>query len=126
MPADANALSGRPPGDARSYRINYAYDLVPGDAWVLHQRKGSLPGEGVTVADAAGLDLDPHRSGAGFGDFAFHDFERCVRAEDLQGAHLGHNASNYHLGMVDHCLPKGQGIYFQLSGKSRVPERGYQ
>ncbi len=60
MPAHSDALPGRPPGHARSYSINDADNLVPGDARVPHQRKGSIPGDGVTVADAAGLDFDPH------------------------------------------------------------------
>src|SRR5439155_12736418 len=44
------------------------------------------------------LDFNPHRSRAGFRDFPFHDFERRLRAGDLYGTHLGHNASNQDLG----------------------------
>jgi hypothetical protein len=42
------------------------------------------------VANAAGLDFDPHLAGAGLGNFAFNDFKRSARAGDLGSAHFGH------------------------------------
>ena len=44
----------------------------------------------VAVADAAGLDLDPHGAGPGVGDRAFDEFEGPAGAGHLDGAHGRH------------------------------------
>ena len=62
-------------------------DFVSRDARVLDARPEALFGQRVAVADAAGLDLDSHRSSAGLRDFAFHEFERSLRVWDLNSTH---------------------------------------
>ncbi|HKT35973.1 MAG TPA: hypothetical protein VJR03_14190, partial [Nitrospira sp.] len=58
MPADADALTRFPLRDVGTDFVDAAGDFVSGDARVLKARPVSLFDEGVTVADAAGLDFD--------------------------------------------------------------------
>ena len=47
----------------------------------------------VAVADAAGLDLDPHRRGAGLRHVALDELERAARRRHLYRTHLRHDVS---------------------------------
>jgi len=67
MPSDADTLAGPPSGDVRADGVDQSNDLVPWNARVLNAGKGPLLGEGVAVADPAGLDLDAYLAGAGSG-----------------------------------------------------------
>lgn len=63
---------------------------MTGDARVLETGPVTFDDERIAVADAAGLDFDPHRTGAGRWDFAFDDFKGTVGTGDLGDTHLGH------------------------------------
>src|SRR5260370_32631386 len=93
MPANPDPLAGFPSRDARADRIDDAGDLVSGDSRVLEARPEALFGQRVAVADAPGRDPEAHRCGAGLRDFAFHEFERSLRAGDLNCTHPCHSSS---------------------------------
>ena len=88
VPADADPLAGLPPRrDVLAHGVDHADHLVP-----RHAREGdpgpvALLGHRVAVADAAGLDLDPHGPGPGRGSGA-----RRVRG-GRRGGRLGRHAS---------------------------------
>jgi hypothetical protein len=50
----------------------------------------SLFRNGIAVAHAAGLNLDPDVGGLRFGYVAFDQFEWTIRIRDLKRAHLRH------------------------------------
>ena len=66
-PANAHACAVLPALDVRSDGVDDADDLVAGDSGIGDPRHGALNGEGVAVADAAGVDADSYLVGAGFG-----------------------------------------------------------
>jgi hypothetical protein len=43
------------------------------------------------VADAAGLDFDPHAAGVWLRNLTFNNFKRSARSGDLGNAHFWHN-----------------------------------
>jgi hypothetical protein len=96
VPADADALAGRPSGDVRRDRIDPADDLMPRNAGVGNVWKtgASFFDQRVAVADAACLDPDPHSSGRRLRNFPLYQFKGPIRASDLNGAHLWHVTSN--------------------------------
>ncbi len=59
-------------------------------AGILQTGPKAVFDEHIAVTDAAGLDLDPHPSGWGLRDFAFHEFKWPAGVADLGGSHLGH------------------------------------
>src|SRR4029077_3649028 len=62
MPADSDALAGRPSGrNARPERVDDADHLVARHARVFDPGKVAFLGERIAVADAAGLNLEPDR-----------------------------------------------------------------
>src|SRR3954463_8505918 len=81
VPTDADALAGLPPlRDVLADGVDQADHLVP-----RHAREGdpgpvALLGQHVAVADAAGLDLNPHESPARFGDRALDELEGAAGA----------------------------------------------
>src|SRR5207245_10998693 len=87
VPADSDPLARRPSGDARADRVDGASDLVPGDARILDAGPESELGKGVTVTDAARLDLDAHGSGTGLGDLALDELEGGIRTSGLRDTH---------------------------------------
>src|SRR6185436_15617570 len=56
--------------------------------------------ERIAMANATSLDLDPHPTGGGLGNFAFNNFERPIRAGDLGDTHLCHNQPRLSLVMI--------------------------
>jgi hypothetical protein len=94
VPAHAGALAFGPSLNAGAYRIDNTGDFMPRHARILDARPRSLLGHGITVTDAASFDLDAHRTGAGFGDFAFNNFKGSIRPSDLHNTHLRHNFSD--------------------------------
>ena len=65
-------------------------DLVARHARVLDVGEQPFLGHAIAVADAAGLDLDPDLTGAGFGDVALYQLERAFCIGNLSNAHLRH------------------------------------
>src|SRR5215831_14696866 len=88
VPTDADALAGLPPlRDVLAHGVDHTDHLVPRDA-----RKGdagplALLGKDIAVADAAGLDLDPHGPWSRVGDRAPDDLEGPAGARDLGDTH---------------------------------------
>lgn len=60
MPSDADALSRPPFRHVAANRINDAGNLVARHARVLDPRPHARLGQGIAVAQAAGLDPDAH------------------------------------------------------------------
>jgi hypothetical protein len=73
MPADADSLAMSKIDDLRTYSINRTNDLMPGDARILDGHRASLD-QGVTVADATGLNFDAYGSRAGLRGIALDEF----------------------------------------------------
>ncbi len=90
MPARAHALARFPLRNPRAHGIHRPVHFMAGNARVLQPRPKAFLHQGIAVTDAARLDFDPHPAGGGLWDFAFNNFKRPVRADDLCGTHLGH------------------------------------
>jgi len=88
MPAHADALARFPLRTAGADGIHDPDDFMAGNARILQAGPMAFLDQGIAVADATGLDFDPHLAGARFGDWAFYDFKRSARAGDLRGAHF--------------------------------------
>jgi len=68
-------------------------DLVPGDPRVLDPRYPALDGEGVGVADPAGLHPDEHLARAGIAELPLGLLELRAGAGNLHHARGGGHAS---------------------------------
>ena len=90
MPADADALAGFPFRDARADGVDDADDFVAGDAGILNAGEQAGFGNGIAMANAAGLDFDPDGAGTGLGNFAFDEFKGSVGFGNLSSAHFWH------------------------------------
>src|SRR4051794_36882311 len=91
VPTDADALAGLPPPrDVLAHGVDHTDHLVPRDAREGNAGPLALLGKDVAVADAAGLDLDPHGPWSRVGDRALDEFEGPAGAGDLRGAHVRH------------------------------------
>src|SRR5262249_55932058 len=90
VPPDSDPLAWLPSGDTGADRFDHSGHFVAGNSRVLNTREKALFRHRIAVADAASDDLDPDRSGARFGDRAFHDFEWPFGASDLHYTHLCH------------------------------------
>ena len=75
MPADPDALSRGPSGHVCADRIDDAGDFVPGHARILDAGEEPFLCVHVTVADAAGLNLDSYRSDARLRNLALDELE---------------------------------------------------
>ena len=74
MPADADALAGFPFRNACANGVNDADDFMARDAGILDAGKQAGLGDGIAVANAAGLDFDADGAGTGLGNVAFDNF----------------------------------------------------
>ena len=74
-PADPDPLAHLPRERVLADGLDPAGDLVAGDARVLDTRHVALDGEGVGVADPAGLHADQDLAAAGGGDLALDQLE---------------------------------------------------
>src|SRR5438270_5049072 len=91
MPAYADALAGvPPPRDVLAHGVDHADHLVPRDAREGDAGPLALLGHRVAVADAAGLNLDPHGPWSRVGDRALDELEGPPGARDLGDTHRGH------------------------------------
>jgi len=87
MPADSDALSFLPRGNAVAYFIDDAGDFVAGNAWILNA--GPLPffREHVTVADTTGLNLNAHLSRSRVWNLTLDNLKICARVRNLRHLH---------------------------------------
>ena len=92
VPADSHSLSNFPPRDSRTYSVYNARDFMAGNAWVLNARAGAFLGVFIAMADAAGLDLDPNRSGRRLGNLALYELKRPFRSWYLYSPHVRHGS----------------------------------
>ena len=88
MPTDTDALTHRPARDTGTERVDDTGDFMTGNARILDARPQAFLGHGVAVADAAGLNLYPCRTGAGLRNIAFDNFKGSLGASNLSDAHL--------------------------------------
>jgi hypothetical protein len=75
--------------------VNNPDDFVAGDARELEPRPKAILGEGIAMANATCLDLNPHMSRGGTGDWPFDEFEGTTGTGDLGGAHGRHGLSSF-------------------------------
>ena len=94
VPTDARPLARRPSDDAGADRIDHPGRFMTGHARILNTRESSLFDEGIAVADAASLHLDPHRTGAWFRYLPFNDLQGPTRSSNLHNAHRRHDSSS--------------------------------
>lgn len=87
VPADSDALSDLPRGNARAYFIDDTGDFMSGSTWILNARPLAFFRKHVTMADATGLNLDTHLTGTGFGHLALDDLKICPRLWNLRRFH---------------------------------------
>jgi hypothetical protein len=87
MPADTDALSLLPRGDAWAHFIDYAGDFVSWNAGVLNAGPSAFFREHVAVADATSLHLDANLSSLGLRNLALDDFEISSRLGNRRRFH---------------------------------------
>jgi len=75
MPADAHALARFPLPSTRTHSIHDPDHFMAGHARILQARPVAFLHQRIAVADATGLDFDPHPAGARLGNFTFNDFK---------------------------------------------------
>ena len=114
VPPDADPLARLPSGDAGADRVDHPGHLMAGDPRVLNSREEPLLGDRIAVADAAGLHLDPHRSGARLRDRPFNDLKGPIRAGDLHDTHRRHGSSC--------CLPSAPAASKSCSPSERLEQ----
>lgn len=78
MPADADSLTDLPRRHVRAERIDDSRDLVARHDRVADAGEGPFLGEGIAVADSAGLDPDAHLAPARLWNVALDQLERPV------------------------------------------------
>jgi hypothetical protein len=87
VPADANALSFFPRGNAVADLINDAHDFVPGNAWIFNSGQHAFFREHIAVTHATGLNFNAHFASAGFGNLTFHDLKGTAGFANLCDLH---------------------------------------
>ena len=92
-PADPDALAHLPGDHGLADGLDPPGDLVPGDPRVLDPRHPALDGEGVGVADPAGLHPDQHLARAGLAELPLGLLELRAGAGNLHHARGGGHAS---------------------------------
>jgi hypothetical protein len=90
IPPDPDPLTGLPRIYSRADGVDDACDLMAWYERVIDAREGTFLRPRVAVANAAGLNLDPHLPCFGLGTLAFDQFERSLRFWDLNRFHLCH------------------------------------
>ncbi len=75
VPADSHALAGFPLRDTRAHGIHDPDHFMAGHARILQAGPVAFLDQRIAVADATGLDFDPHPAGARLGNFTFNDFK---------------------------------------------------
>jgi hypothetical protein len=95
VPADPDPLALRPSGNPFADRIYDSGDFMSRHPRVLDTRPQSLPGHGITVADAARFDLYANLPGARIRNIAFNKFKWATSLSDLHDTHLCHKVSPF-------------------------------
>src|SRR5262249_42461842 len=117
VPPDADALAGLPPlRDVLSHGVDHTDHLVPRDAREGDAGPVALLGHRVAVADAAGLNLDPHGPWSRVGDRALDELEGPAGARDLGDTHRGPELRHPH--RPQPCWVVGRVVLFVLCGFS--------
>src|SRR5262249_43557871 len=99
VPPDADALAGLPTlRDVLTHGVDRADHLVPRDAREGDAGPVALLGHRVAVADAAGLNPDPHGPWSRVGDRALDELEGPAGARDLGDTHRG--LEDVHIGLL--------------------------
>src|SRR5262249_48968950 len=99
VPTDADALAGLPTlRDVLAHGVDHADHLVPRDAREGEAGPEALLGHRVAVADAAGLNLDPHGPWSRVGDRRLDELEGPAGARDLGDTHRG--LEDVHIGRL--------------------------
>src|SRR5262249_20332744 len=98
VPSHADALAQLPRGDSGPNRVDHSGHFVPWNARVLNTGKEPFLGEGITVANAAGLNLYPHGPWSRVGDRALDELEGPAGARDLGDTHRG--LEDVHIGLL--------------------------
>jgi len=75
VPSDANALVRLPLGNSFAHCVDDARCFMSGNPRILKARPRAFFRKHVTVADATGLNLDPHLSCARLGNLGFDNLE---------------------------------------------------
>jgi hypothetical protein len=89
-PADADALSLDPVGDAFTESIDDPCDFVARDAGIRDSGKKIFLSDGIAVADTAGRHFHANLARAGIGDGAVYNFNGSVCESNLCNAHGWH------------------------------------
>ncbi len=90
VPTHAHSLPWFPAGHTGADRVDHSGHFVTGDTRVLNPRDAPLFRDRIAMANAAGVDLDPHPAGTWLRDGTLHDIKRSARAGNLGNAHHGH------------------------------------
>ena len=98
VPADADTLPLLPCGNTVAHFIDDACHFMSGNARILNSRPQAFFREHVTVANAAGLHLDPHLSCIRLRNLALDDLEICSGFGNLRHLHLCHLHWYYSVG----------------------------
>src|SRR5215469_16413736 len=87
VPADSNPIADLPRIRAGTECLNHSRDLMTWRAWINDSREGAVLGQRIAVTDAAGLNLHPDTTSAGFGDWLLLQFESSARAAHISLLH---------------------------------------
>jgi hypothetical protein len=91
MPTDADPLTLFPDLHTGADIVDHASHLVSRHERILHARKEALLGDDIAVADSAGLNANPHLSGARLWNVALYDFEVRAWFWHLHCFHFSHS-----------------------------------
>jgi hypothetical protein len=86
IPADTDALTGTPPRDSLTQRVDEADDLVAWNDGVPNTGPMPFFCQGITVANATRLDTNTNLTSFRFGHVARNDLERASRTAHLDGS----------------------------------------
>jgi hypothetical protein len=83
--AQPDTVADLPGGDIRTYGVDHADDLVTGDDRLAGVGTGTLTGDEIAVADAAGEDTHSDTTWLGVDDLALDELELTLSC-DLKSA----------------------------------------
>jgi hypothetical protein len=90
VPAHAYALAGLPLCDAPAHSVHDADYFMARYSRVLEAGPLSFLYEGIAMADAAGLNFDPHPASGRLGDVTFDNFQSSAGSGYLSNTHFRH------------------------------------
>src|SRR5262249_38970296 len=92
VPTDADLLAHLPTLHAGADRVNCARDFVTGNSRIRNVRKQPFLNNGIAVAYAAGVHLDPHCSRTWLRDRPFDNLKGTLGTRNLCDSHTRHVA----------------------------------